>query len=522
MKINKEDNYNNHLKYFNNPEYDDDEEEYYQENEECDMSPRLPLYEYSGSAINFLDKITQNQYSNKENKCKIISPTNNATTNQQPNLKIKISFEVRGQKIIEVLNTKDSIIDFANKLANKYSIPIETILQNLFKTNCNINNNNNTTNENASEKQLKSNSSTKSRNNAKMKDQNQNCYKDENLMEGYENENGNYNQHQQQYNVELTENFLDSDRTISTNNNYHLRKQSSNNMNNIPINASISTIQNNNFGINSNNYIGSGSSINRIALNLDATRYNNTNSKSTSGNVINIGERLMHKGVATKNRSMSKVKNLSSKKEDELKNCTFSPKINKSSMMISIQSKYLQSNDKSNTKNEEVKNDQPTMEDYYIESHKPPNTGNGATWRTEKLYQDHEKFTANKEKYREFFYANKYRFTPNINDKTPSDINRFYDRLQNWVEKRNEKYLKEIDSANYDAKTGERLFSPKINKYNPKKTVTTTNTNTKQEKEITIEKDIGKTMSTDNDEVNKLIKKLITNIIGKNGNYRLK
>ena len=69
-----------------------------------------------------------------------------------------------------------------------------------------------------------------------------------------------------------------------------------------------------------------------------------------------------------------------------------------------------------------------------------------------------------------------------INDKTPTNINRFYDRLQNWVEKRNDKYLKELDSANYDTRTGVRLFSPKINKYKPAKHTTITNINTQPNK----------------------------------------
>jgi len=119
---------------------------------------------------------------------------------------------------------------------------------------------------------------------------------------------------------------------------------------------------------------------------------------------------------------------------------------------------------------------------YLFRSNKPAHTGGGVTWRTEKLYKDHEKFKANKDKYREFYYSHKYNFSPMINDKTPTNINRFYDRLQNWVEKRNDKYLKELDSANYDTRTGVRLFSPKINKYKPAKHTTITNINTQPNK----------------------------------------
>ena len=43
-------------------------------------------------------------------------------------------------------------------------------------------------------------------------------------------------------------------------------------------------------------------------------------------------------------------------------------------------------------------------------------------------------------------------------------MSNFFNRLQNWVDKRNDKFEEDFEKNQYDEKTGNRLFSPQINK----------------------------------------------------------
>lgn len=83
-----------------------------------------------------------------------------------------------------------------------------------------------------------------------------------------------------------------------------------------------------------------------------------------------------------------------------------------------------------------------------------------------KLYREAEALRISKEKLEKEYYSDNYPFTPNINSDEKPSINKFFYRLQRWVDKRNEKYEYDMEKNNYDDKTGLRLFSPCINKNN--------------------------------------------------------
>jgi len=354
----------NNIKYFNSNNYDPDLEECYQENQQ------LPLYEYSGSAVNFLDqpntnnkinitnnisKINKINNTNNISKTNYTIKTNNLNTNTRPyssvqNLKIKLNFEVNGQEICEYLNPKESILDFANKLSLKDSIQVENIIQNIFRSTDYENNLNNNKNSSNTKPRFTYNNYNKEERqqmenyiNADNEDNEVNEDKEDDEYSYKINQNFNY--------IESTDNllFLDSERTTPFNSNNKLSNK------NTPPNASVSTIRPN-LNLNNNNCLGSGGSTNRLISNLDSTRNQNNkkierNQKnsglglggsglgtgSNTNNSLNIGDRLFHKGIASKNRSMSRTKVKSNTMEDELKKCTFSPKINKKSAMMSIE-----------------------------------------------------------------------------------------------------------------------------------------------------------------------------------------
>lgn len=60
------------------------------------------------------------------------------------------------------------------------------------------------------------------------------------------------------------------------------------------------------------------------------------------------------------------------------------------------------------------------------------------------------------------YFSEIYTFTPSITNKEEPNIDNFYDRLQKWVEKRNENFKNGIMNTIYDEKTGQRLYNPSI------------------------------------------------------------
>lgn len=59
-----------------------------------------------------------------------------------------------------------------------------------------------------------------------------------------------------------------------------------------------------------------------------------------------------------------------------------------------------------------------------------------------------------------------YPFTPNISNKDEPSVQKFFNRLQDWVDKRNDKIELDIISSFYDTKTGQKLFKPIISESN--------------------------------------------------------
>lgn len=55
-----------------------------------------------------------------------------------------------------------------------------------------------------------------------------------------------------------------------------------------------------------------------------------------------------------------------------------------------------------------------------------------------------------------------YPFTPKISDKSEPSLNKFLNRLQGWIEKRNDKMELDIIGSFYDTKSGQKLFKPVI------------------------------------------------------------
>jgi hypothetical protein len=67
-----------------------------------------------------------------------------------------------------------------------------------------------------------------------------------------------------------------------------------------------------------------------------------------------------------------------------------------------------------------------------------------------------------REKLADLYFSEIYPFKPNINNKDEPNVEKFYDRLQNWVEKRNEKHQNDLSESFFDKKTGQKLFQPAI------------------------------------------------------------
>jgi hypothetical protein len=249
-------------------------------------------------------------------------------------------------------------------------------------------------------------------------------------------------------------------------------------------------------------------------------------SNSKIDKCANYGERLFFRGKIKEN-TLEKKKEIY-KKEKQIqfeKNCTFSPQLNKNSLQITVKNKLttifnknknynddnnnnnihnnfttcdilkeknesnLGKNLNSNKKIQQVKSvfdsnknnnniNKKIEEDFNTINNNNDNDFsklNRTNLKTEKeikdiskrLYDQAEIYKNKKTQLRENFYSEKCSFSPDIikkeNDKTPSMTN-FFSRLQNWVDKRNDKFENDYEKYQFDEITGKRLFSPQINK----------------------------------------------------------
>jgi len=84
---------------------------------------------------------------------------------------------------------------------------------------------------------------------------------------------------------------------------------------------------------------------------------------------------------------------------------------------------------------------------------------------SKRLYENAEIRNKKRLDLQDNYFASTCPFTPEIISKGKDipNINNFFKRLQNWVDKRNEKYVLDSENLKYDRKTGNRLFSPQIN-----------------------------------------------------------
>jgi hypothetical protein len=67
-----------------------------------------------------------------------------------------------------------------------------------------------------------------------------------------------------------------------------------------------------------------------------------------------------------------------------------------------------------------------------------------------------------REKLTDEYFNEFFPFTPTIFDKTEPNAYKFLNRLQDWIDKRNNKIKEDIKNSFYDTKTGQKLFSPII------------------------------------------------------------
>lgn len=243
--------------------------------------------------------------------------------------------------------------------------------------------------------------------------------------------------------------------------------------------------------------------------------------KSTEASVM-FGERLYHKGLALKERSSKNLMSIRALRNNkEMRECTFTPKLNHTSILCNLKATYSMGDSNSHNKpkpkvssylskdNSNFNSNLSSMKTIEVfdinkvanrsrrinatpkESNEKDNTTilkdskfmttsnfNSSKYEsmksrkkssdeimqhTQKLYNDAEKYRMNKENIRKNYYSEKCTFQPNILDKDKPNVYNFFYRLQRWVDKRNEKYEFDLDKINYDSKTGLRLFSPQIN-----------------------------------------------------------
>lgn len=79
-----------------------------------------------------------------------------------------------------------------------------------------------------------------------------------------------------------------------------------------------------------------------------------------------------------------------------------------------------------------------------------------------KLHEEKKKKEEERIKLTDEYFNEIYPFTPNISDKSQPNVNNFFNRLQEWIEKRNNQIELDIIGSFYDSKTGQKLFQPVI------------------------------------------------------------
>ena len=70
---------------------------------------------------------------------------------------------------------------------------------------------------------------------------------------------------------------------------------------------------------------------------------------------------------------------------------------------------------------------------------------------------------AEREKLAESYFSEIYTFKPSITDKSQPNVENFFNRLQVWVDKRNDSFKKDLETSLFDRKSGQKLFQPTIN-----------------------------------------------------------
>jgi hypothetical protein len=175
---------------------------------------------------------------------------------------------------------------------------------------------------------------------------------------------------------------------------------------------------------------------------------------------ISIGERLYMKGLASLDKSTMKVKQIRQAKEDQFyKTCTFSPRLNNSSVYINLRKVYSPKSVKiSKSKSIDQKDIKPNTPSVMrkVKSEKEIRAV------SEKMYQRANTLNNKKENMRNRYYSEVCTFKPDIRDKSQPDVNKFFSRLQNWIEKTNEQFHTQQEQNFFDRKTGQKLFRPQI------------------------------------------------------------
>lgn len=86
---------------------------------------------------------------------------------------------------------------------------------------------------------------------------------------------------------------------------------------------------------------------------------------------------------------------------------------------------------------------------------------------SKRLHDNAERYRNKKLLLQENYYAQTCPFSPEIISREEGvipNMENFFNRLQNWVDKRNDKYEQDLDKKHFDQITGNRLFSPQINR----------------------------------------------------------
>jgi hypothetical protein len=226
----------------------------------------------------------------------------------------------------------------------------------------------------------------------------------------------------------------------------------------------------------------------------------NSNNKTEKN--ISYGERLFQRGNFGLEKKEKKIDDYRRQKQKEFeKNCTFKPQLNPNSLSINLksnltrifnteQSKYIDTENLNERSIKEIRQSNSAINmkrknnqsDYYINKTEGDTINtldfskkiNKTIFKTEeeiehiskRLYSRAEIYKNRKVMQRDNFYNQTCTFSPDIirknNEEIPS-MNNFFNRLQNWVDKRNDKYEIDMEKIKYDEQTGKRLFSPQIN-----------------------------------------------------------